>query len=48
MIELLQLLESGKPGRFDNRKRPQLLPARHPFHVTCPCFECAHVWEGGR
>jgi len=44
MTDLLAAIESGEEVRFDNRRRPQLLPKVHPFHVTCTCFECERVW----
>jgi len=48
LTDLLSALERGVEVRFDNSVRPRLLPPVHPFHVTCPCADCALVWEGGR
>jgi hypothetical protein len=43
--ELLAIIDSGKPGRFDNALRPVILPKGHRFTVTCDCAECDHVWR---
>jgi hypothetical protein len=51
MLDLLDVILSGRPARFDNTRRPNLLPllpARHAFSATCPCHDCGRVWEGGR
>jgi hypothetical protein len=43
-VDLLRIIESGEPGRFDNSRRPVILPKGHRFTVTCDCPTCAHVW----
>lgn len=45
LVRLLEIIESGKPGRFDNSRRAVMLPKQHSFSATCDCFECDQTWE---
>jgi hypothetical protein len=44
LADLLLAMLEGRTCRFDNSKPVRMLPARHPFSVTCDCADCAHVW----
>jgi hypothetical protein len=44
LADLLLALLAGVECPFDNSKPVRMLPARHPFSVTCDCAECEHVW----
>lgn len=44
LADLLLALLEGQELPFDNSKPVRMLPARHPFHLTCDCADCAHVW----
>ena len=47
LCALLELIESGTPGRFHRDEPPVMLPAlpaKHAPSITCTCEHCERMW----
>jgi hypothetical protein len=46
LCALLELIESGTPGRYAATETPIMLPAdrEHPPSLTCTCPLCESLW----